>query len=215
MSSAQRADKPAAKPAPSGPFELPPLPWPSNALEPVLSNGAVELHHQTHHRAYIDKLNGLVAGTPYASQSLEEIILATAGDKSREAIFNNAGQAWNHTFYFASLKPAGPAHLPPRLAARIEKDFGSLEKLTAELARQSVARFGSGWGWLVEKDGKLEVTSTSNAESPLATGATPLLALDVWEHAYYLDYHEKREAYARAVLATLVNWDVVAGRLGN
>lgn len=194
-------------------FELPPLPWPSNALDPILSSGSVERHHQKHHRAYIDKLNGLVAGTPYEAMSLEEIIRATAGDEARKAIFNNAGQAWNHAFYFDGLRPPGKDGPPASLKQRIEADFASLEALTSELVKQSVARFGSGWGWLVLDGGKLVVTSTSNADSPLSTEATPLLALDVWEHAYYPDYQEKREAYAKAVTGSLINWEKVAERM--
>ena len=216
MSSAQRAhpEEPVAANEEGGHFPLPPLPWATNALEPVLSSGAVELHYQKHHRGYIEKLNKLVTGTPFEAMPLEQVIRESAKDEALKAIFNNAGQAWNHTFFFQGLKPPGPAHVPKALRSLIDTSFGSLEAMNAELAKTAVDRFGSGWAWLTMSGGALEITTTANAESPLTTGAKPLLTLDVWEHAYYLDYHERRDSYARSVLSTLINWDVVAARAG-
>jgi Fe-Mn family superoxide dismutase len=201
-----------AEVAESGPFELPPLPWAEDALEPVISKNAVALHHGKHHRGYVTKLNKLVAGTPYEKMSLEEIIRATAADPALRSIFNNAGQVWNHTFFFEGLKSPGPVAVPKRLAERIDTEFGSMDALHAEMAKTGVERFGSGWAWLCLRGRHLEVMSTPNAGSPLTTDSIPLLALDVWEHAYYLDYHERREAYAKALMSMIVDWNVVARR---
>ncbi len=196
----------------TSPFKLPALPWPADALEPVLSKAAVELHHQKHHGGYVEKLNKLVAGTPYARMTLEELILATATDLTQKPIFNNAAQAWNHAFFFEGLRAPGPEHVPKALAERIDSDFGSLEKLIDKMTEFATERFGSGWSWLTLRGRALELSSTPNAGSALTTASIPLLAIDVWEHAYYIDYHEKREAYVRAVLGKLVDWDVVARR---
>jgi len=193
-------------------FALPPLPWPANALEPAISACAVELHHQMHHRSYVNKLNDLVSGTPHAELPLEELIRATAADPAKKDIYNNAGQVWNHTFFFRSLKPPGPSKVPKRLRALIESEFGSMEALNAQMTRIALERFGSGWAWLTLRGRRLEVLSTHNAGSPIITKAVPLLALDVWEHAYYLDFHERREAYVRTVLGRLVDWEQVARR---
>jgi Fe-Mn family superoxide dismutase len=197
-----------------GRFELPPLPWPSNALDPVISKAAVELHHEKHHRGYIDKLNKLVEGTEFAEMPLEEVVRATSADPSQRKIFNNAGQAWNHTFFFHGLKAPGKAAIPKPLQALIDKQYGNADAMLAELVKAAVERFGSGWAWLGLSGKKLEISSTSNADTLLTTDVIPLFTLDVWEHAYYLDYHERREAYAKAALSMLVDWDVVARRGG-
>jgi Fe-Mn family superoxide dismutase len=195
-------------------FELAPLPWPADALEPVLSKGAVELHHGKHYRGYVTKLNALVEGTDFARMELEQVVRVTVGDPTRREIFNNAGQAWNHAFFFDGLKPAGPAQVPPNLLSSIKTSFGGLDVMNARLAALALERFGSGWVWLCLRGRYLELSSSANASTPLTTDAIPLLAVDVWEHAYYLDYHERREAYVKALLSTLVNWKKVAARAG-
>ena len=195
-----------------GRFVLPPLPWPADALEPVISAGAVVLHHQKHHRGYVDKLNDLVLGTRHAELPLEVLIRATAADPLKKDIYNNASQVWNHAFFFQGLKPPGPSLVPERLRALIEIEFGSLAALNGQFARIAVTRFGSGWAWLVLRSRRLEILSTPNAGSPIITDAIPLLAVDLWEHAYYLDYHDRRQAYVRAVLEMLVDWETVARR---
>jgi len=200
--------------ADTGPFQLPPLPWPTNALEPVISKGAVELHHGKHHRGYVKKLNALIAGTEFEHMTLEDVVRATAGEPANREIHDNAGQVWNHTFFFEGLRPPGPLVVPLRLQDRIDTEFGGMEAMNARLVQAAVARFGSGWAWLSLRGRSLEVSSSPNAGSPLTTGTIPLLALDVWEHAYYLDYHERREAYAKAVLSMLVDWHQVARRAG-
>ena len=200
--------------ADTGPFQLPPLPWPTNALEPVISKGAVELHHGKHHRGYVKKLNALIAGTEFEHMTLEDVVRATAGEPANREIYDNAGQVWNHTFFFEGLRPPGRLVVPWRLQDRIDTEFGGMEAMNARLVQAAVARFGSGWAWLSLRGRSLEVSSSPNAGSPLTTGTIPLLALDVWEHAYYLDYHERREAYAKAVLSMLVDWHQVARRAG-
>lgn len=197
-----------------GPFELPPLPWEPHALEPVISQTAVELHHGKHHRGYVSKLNGLIAGTRFADLPLAEIVRETASDPSMRSVFNNAGQAWNHHFFFEGLKAPGPVTVPRHLRAMIDAEFGNVEALIAQIAKAGVERFGSGWAWLGMRGKHLEVSSTPNASSLITTDTTPLFALDVWEHAYYLDYHERRDDYARVALSMLVDWDVVARRAG-
>ncbi len=198
----------------AGTFRLAPLPWPADALEPVLSKGAVELHYGKHHRGYVDKLNALADGTDFSRMTLEQVVRVTAGDPSRREIFNSAGQAWNHAFFFDGLRPPGPPQVPPNLMARIDSSFGGLEAMNARLVALALERFGSGWVWLCQRGRYLELSSSANAGTPLATDAIPLLAVDVWEHAYYLDYHERREAYVKALLSTLVDWKKVAARAG-
>lgn len=192
-------------PTKSGPFELPPLPWDESALAPTISARTVSLHYGKHHRAYVEKLNELVAGTPFAEMPLEKVIAATVGGEDNRKIFNNAAQAWNHTFFWNSLKPR--AGKPPRsIEKRLEDDFGGVEKFNEKLTKTAVETFGSGWAWLVERNGKLEVISTSNAGTPITMGATPLLTIDVWEHAYYLDYENRRPEFVKAVVENLLNW---------
>jgi len=194
------------------PFSLPALPWDAGALAPVISARAIGLHHGKHHKAYVDKLNELAAGTRYADMKLEQIIAAAAGDPASKKVFNNAAQIWNHTFFWGSLQPGGSKPAGD-LAKRLEADLGGLESFQAEFAKAAVDCFGSGWAWLVLRGGKLEITSTSNAETPLTSGATPLLTLDVWEHAYYPDYENRRPDYAKAVIGGLLDWGSAARRL--
>ena len=200
---------------PTGPFSLPPLPWPENALEPVISARTMGLHYGKHHRAYVNKLNELVAGTPFAGMPLEQVIRESSQQKDKQKIFNNAAQAWNHTFFWSCLRPPKGDGAQPQgdLAKRLEAELGGLEQFRKDFARTAVDTFGSGWAWLVDRDGKLEIVSTSNAGTPLTTGATPLLTLDVWEHAYYVDYENRRPEFAEAVVGKLLNWDFAQRQL--
>lgn len=200
--------------AQAAPHALPALPYADNALEPVISAQTIGFHLGKHHRGYVDNLNRLVAGGEFADQPLEKIVLATAGKPAQAAIFNNAAQVWNHNFYWNSLSPKGGGKPPAALLPRIEASFGSLDALRKELAATTVSQFGSGWGWLVLDAGKLKVVRTSNAELPLTAGLKPLLTLDVWEHAYYLDYQNRRADYVNAVLDKLINWEFALANLG-
>ena len=190
---------------------LSPLPYADNALEPTISSRTVSFHYGKHHAGYVNTLKGLVAGTKYEGLSLGEIVVASraAGDT---AVFNNAAQAWNHDFYWNSLAPEGKGGEPSfALKAAVDAAFGSLDACRAALADAAVKRFGSGWAWLVAKDGKLSVISTPNAETPLTqAGVTPLLTVDVWEHAYYLDWQNRRADYVAALLDKLANWKFAA-----
>jgi Fe-Mn family superoxide dismutase len=188
-------------------FALAPLPYADNALEPVISANTLGFHYGKHHRAYVDNLNKLVAGTELAAQPLEQIIAAASGKPERVGIYNNAAQAWNHAFYWRSLKPGGGGSPPPALKSRIDAAFGSVDACRKELATAATTQFGSGWAWLVEDAGKLAVVKTANADTPLTRGQKPLLTLDVWEHAYYLDYQNRRADYVNAVLERLLNWE--------
>jgi Fe-Mn family superoxide dismutase len=193
---------------------LPPLPYPDNALEPVISANTIGFHHGKHHKTYFDNLNKLVTGTEFADMSIENIILASAGRPEQMAIFNNAAQAWNHTFYWRSLKKGGGGEPPAALRQRIDASFGSLDACRKELATAATTQFGSGWAWLVLDGDKLKVVKTGNAELPLTQGMKPLLTIDVWEHAYYLDYQNRRADYVNAVLDKLINWGFAADNLG-
>ncbi len=192
---------------------LPVLPYSDGALAPVISAQTIGFHYGKHHKAYVDNLNKLIAGTPFADQPLEKIITATAGKADQTAIFNNAAQAWNHAFYWRSLKPNGGGEPPASLQQKIEAAFGTLEACKKELAGAATGQFGSGWAWLVLDSGKLKVVKTGNADSPLAKGQKPLLTIDVWEHAYYLDYQNRRADYVNAVLDKLLNWSFAADNL--
>ena len=195
-------------------FTLPELPYAKDALAPHISSETLDFHHGKHHNAYVVKLNELVADTEFAGKSLEEIILATAGDAGKAGIFNNAAQIWNHTFYWHSMKPNGGGAPTGALAEKINADFGSFEKFAEEFKNAGATQFGSGWAWLVlSKDGTLKVTKTPNAELPLTDGDTPLLTMDVWEHAYYIDFRNSRPNYMGAFLENLVNWDFAAENL--
>jgi superoxide dismutase, Fe-Mn family len=193
---------------------LPALPYPQNALDPVISANTLGFHYGKHHKTYVDTLNKLIAGTEFADMPLEQIVKATSGKADRAAIFNNAAQAWNHTFYWRSMKPQGGGEPPAAVKRLVESSFGSVEACKKELATAAVGQFGSGWAWLVLDGGKLKVVKTGNAETPLTGGSKPLLTLDVWEHAYYLDYQNRRVDYVNAVLEKLLNWEFAAENLG-
>ena len=197
-------------------FELPALPYEKDALEPHMSAKTFEFHHGKHHNTYVVNLNGLLDGSDLAGKSLEEIIMATAGDSSKAGMFNNAAQVWNHTFFWNSMKPNGGGAPSGDLAAKIDADFGSLDAFKDAFKQAGATQFGSGWAWLVVGDGgKLEVVKTPNAENPMTQGKTPLLTCDVWEHAYYLDYQNRRPDFLAAFLDNLVNWDFAAENLAN
>ena len=186
---------------------LPVLPYAENALDPIITANTIGFHYGKHHRGYIDTLNKLIAGTQLANLSLEQIIARTSGKASKVAILNNAAQAWNHSFYWRSLRPNGGGEPPAALQQKIEASFGSLDACKKALATAATTEFGSGWAWLVLDAGKLKVVQTNNAKTPLTKGMTPLLAIDVWEHAYYLDYQNRRADYVNGVLEKLINWD--------
>ena len=192
---------------------LAPLPYAENALDPVISARTIGFHYGKHHKGYVENLNKLAAGTEFAELTLEKIIAATAGKVDKTAIFNNASQAWNHTFYWHSLRPKGGGKPPAVLRQKIEAVFGTLDACKKELATAATTQFGSGWAWLVLDGDKLKVVKTGNADSPLNRGMKPLLTIDVWEHAYYLDYQNRRADYVAAVLDKLINWDFAASQL--
>ena len=194
-------------------FELPPLPYDKSALEPHISAKTLDFHHGKHHQAYVTNLNNLVKDSPMASQSLEDIIKATAKDDSKAGIFNNAAQVWNHTFFWNCMKPNGGGEPSGALRAAIDEAFGSVSSFKEKFSAAAVGQFGSGWAWLVKNgSGKLEIVQTSNAGCPLTEGKTPLLTCDVWEHAYYIDYRNARPKYVEAWW-NLVNWDHAASKL--
>ena len=195
-------------------FQLPPLPYADNALEPVISANTISFHYGKHHKTYVDNLNNLVKGTDYESASLEKIITETAGKADRAPLFNNAAQIWNHTFYWNSLKGNGGGKPSGKLATMIDAAFGGYDNFKKELSATTVSQFGSGWGWLVVDGGALKIVKTANAEVPFTKGQKPLLTIDVWEHAYYLDHQNKRAAYVDAVIDKLLNWDFAAQNLG-
>ncbi len=196
------------------PFELPPLPYPEDALEPYYSARTFGFHHGKHHKTYVDNLNKLIAGTDLESKSLEEIILVSAGVTEKVGVFNNAAQVWNHTFFWNSMKPGGGGEPTGELAKRIEKSFAGYPKFAEEFKTAAVGRFGSGWAWLVLDGSELKIVSTPNAETPMIKGQKALLTVDVWEHAYYLDYQNRRADFVQAYLDNLVNWDFAAENLG-
>jgi len=198
-------------------IELPPLPYDKSALEPAISAKTLEFHHGKHHQAYVTKTNELIAGTELEGKPLEDIILAAAnGGDSKKVLFNNAAQVWNHTFFWHSMKPAGGGKPTGKLASQIEKDFGSYEKFAEEFKNAGVTQFGSGWAWLVaDASGKLSVTKTPNAELPLVTGNTAILTCDVWEHAYYLDYQNRRPDFLSTFIEKLANWEFAASNYEN
>jgi len=194
-------------------FELPPLPYAKTALEPHMSERTFDFHYGKHHQAYVTNLNNLVKDTPLASQTLEQIIVATAKDETKAGVFNNAAQVWNHTFFWHSMKPGGGGAPTGKLADLLTKTFGSLDAFKEQFKAAAVSQFGSGWAWLVLDKGELKITKTANAVTPVATGQTPLLTVDVWEHAYYLDYQNRRPDFVQTFLDKLVNWDFVAANL--
>jgi Fe-Mn family superoxide dismutase len=197
------------------PIILPGLPYAENALQPVISANALGIHYHKHHGGYVEHLNELIAGTAYADMPLEAIVGATAGKAEQAGIFNNAAQAWNHTFYWKSLHPKGGGQPPAPLTRSMEESFGSVEACKTQLAKAAIEEFGSGWAWLVQDGGKLRIVKTANADTPLTQGLKCLLAIDVWEHAYYLDYQNRRADYVSALIDKLANWAFAAENLAS
>ena len=193
---------------------LPELPYQKNALAPYVSEKTLEFHHGKHHNAYVVNANKLLEGTDLAQEAPETIIKKTAGDSSKVGIFNNVAQAWNHAFYWRCMKPGGGGLPTGAIAQKINADFGTYQKFYDEFKNAGATQFGSGWAWLVLKDGRLQVIKTSNADTPIAHGLKPLLTVDVWEHAYYLDYQNRRVDYLQAFVDKLINWDFVNTCLG-
>jgi Fe-Mn family superoxide dismutase len=187
-------------------FTLPTLPYADTALAPVISANTLGFHYGKHHKTYVDNLNNLVKGTDLEGQSLEAIVTATSGKADKAGVFNNAAQVWNHTFYWNCLRQNGGGAPPAKLAQMIDAGFGSFENFKKEFAQACVTQFGSGWGWLVADGGALKVVKTANAEVPFTKGQKPLLTIDVWEHAYYLDYQNRRADYVNTVIDKLLNW---------
>jgi superoxide dismutase, Fe-Mn family len=194
-------------------YALPDLPYDYNALDPHISARTLEFHHDKHHAAYVTKCNEMTQDTPMADMAIAEIIKSAYGDPAKAGLFNNAAQAWNHTFYWNSMKPGGGGLPSGALAAKINTDFGNYDNFKAAFKEAGATQFGSGWAWLVLDNGTLKVTKTPNAENPLVHGQTPLLTMDVWEHAYYLDFQNKRPDYIDTFLSSLVNWDFAAQQL--
>ena len=195
-------------------IELPPLPYPKNALEPHTSERTLEFHHDRHHQAYVTNLNNLIKGSPMESQSLEDFIKASYKDTSKTGIFNNAAQVWNHTFFWNSMKPHGGGAPSGNVAAAIDRDCGGLDKFKDAFKAAAVGQFGSGWAWLIAEGGKLSIRATPNAVTPLADGQTALVTCDVWEHAYYLDFQNRRPDHVQAWLDKLANWSFAEENLG-
>ena len=198
----------------SGPFTLPPLPYAQDALAPVISANTLSFHYGKHHKAYVDNLNKLAEGKRWATMSLEEVVRESAKDAADAGVFNNAAQVWNHTFYWSCMRSGGGGAPSGRLAERIQADFGGFDAFKTQFADAAKTQFGSGWAWLVLDGSKLKVVKTANADTPLAHGQKALLTCDVWEHAYYLDYQNRRPDYVAAFLDKLVNWEFAAANLG-
>jgi len=191
----------------TGPFKLPSLPYNDNALAPYLSAQTLSFHYGKHHQTYVTKLNELVQPTVLESETLEGIIKQTAGQPDKAPIFNNAAQSWNHSFYWKCMKANGGGKPNGAVANKIESSFGGYDKFKEAFAKAALTQFGSGWAWLVSDKGALKVIKTQNADTPIVSGLTPVLTLDVWEHAYYLDYQNRRSDYIQAFLDHLANWD--------
>lgn len=188
-------------------FQLSPLPYAASGLEPHMSEKTLQFHHGKHHQAYVNKLNDLIQNTTYVSMSLEEIIRECAGQSDNVAIFNNAAQAWNHDFFWKSMRPNGGGVPEGIMADMIDDSFGSYDQFKEEFKQAAVGQFGSGWVWLVEDYDQLKIMKTGNAATPITDGINPLITCDVWEHAYYLDYQNRRPDYVSIFLNHLVNWD--------
>jgi len=188
-------------------FTLPELPYAPNALEPHITANTIGFHHGKHHQTYVTNLNNLIQGTALENEALEDIIKATAGDGSKAGVFNNAAQVWNHTFYWHSMAPNGGGEPTGAIKAKIDEDFGSYAAFKEAFKTAGATQFGSGWAWLVLESGKLKITKTPNADTPMVHGQKALLTADVWEHAYYLDYQNRRPDYLEIFLNHLVNWD--------
>jgi len=197
----------------ASPLTLPPLPWAENALEPVISAKTISFHYGKHHKTYVDNANKQIAGTELADLPLEDIVRAAAGKADRVGVFNNAAQAWNHDFFWKSLRPKGGGEPPSALKAKMDAAFGSVDACKKELSNAAVQQFGSGWAWLVLEGDKLKVIKTGNADTPIAQNLKPLLTIDVWEHAYYLDYQNKRADYVNALIDKIANWEFAAQNL--
>jgi Fe-Mn family superoxide dismutase len=194
-------------------FQLPDLAYKIDALEPWMSRRTLELHHGRHHAGYINKLNGMIEGTDWEKKDLADIVRGTFGDDKAKGVFNNAAQAWNHDFFWKSMSPEGGGDPDGELAKRLEKDFGSVDGFRKTFKETATGVFGSGWTWLVDDGGKLSIAGTSNAVTPIVEGKRPLLTIDVWEHAYYVDYQNDRGGFVDAFLEHLVNWSFAADNL--
>ena len=195
------------------PYALPALPYALDGLSPFISESTLRFHHGKHHQAYIEALNQAIDDTEFQPMPLKALIRATAGKPEQAAIFNNAAQAWNHAFYWDSLTPQGGGDPPPGLKQMIEANFGSVAACKQALAEAALAQFGTGWAWLVLDGKNISVVKTDDADNPLTQGLTPLLAIDVWEHAYYLDDQNRRKDYVVGVVEKLLNWNFAAGNL--
>ena len=192
---------------------LPDLPYEKDALAPHISSKTLDFHHGKHHNAYVTNLNKLIEGTNLAGETLEDIIKNTVNDADKAGIFNNAAQVWNHTFYWQSMKLSGGGLPTGNIAEKIDSDFGGYDNFIKELKNAGLTQFGSGWAWLVLKNDKLEIMKTSNADTPVVHGFKPLMTVDVWEHAYYLDYQNRRGDYLDAFIKNLINWEFVNSNL--
>jgi superoxide dismutase, Fe-Mn family len=197
----------------SQPIAFPPLPYDQGALAPVISANTLSFHYGKHHKTYVDTLNKLIVGTEFADMPLEQIVKASSGQAEQSAIFNNAAQAWNHAFYWKSLRPKGGGEPPAALKRLMENSFGGVDVCKKELSKAAVGQFGSGWAWLALNGNKLEILKTPDAKTPLTGGPKPLLTIDVWEHAYYLDYQNRRVDYVNALIDKLANWEFAAKNL--
>lgn len=196
-------------------FTLMALPYADSALAPVISANTIGFHYGKHHKTYVDNLNNLIKGTDLEGKSLEDVVMATAGKADKAPLFNNSAQIWNHDFYWKSLRADGGGVPSGKIAARINESFGSFEEFKKQFSATTVGQFGSGWGWLVkDAGGKLKVVRTGNAEVPMTQGLKPLLTIDVWEHAYYLDHQNRRADYVNAVIDKLLNWEFATQNLG-
>lgn len=196
-------------------IQLPELPYNKDALEPHITSNTLDFHHDKHHQAYVTNLNNLIAGTDFENASLEKIINDSHSDPSKTAIFNNAAQIWNHTFYWNSMCPNGGGKPSGALLSKINETWGSFDEFSKVFIQGGIGQFGSGWVWLVMKDGALSIMKTLNADLPMVHGATALLTCDVWEHAYYLDYQNRRPAYLEVFLANLANWNFASENYEN
>ena len=195
-------------------IELPALPYAQNALEPIISEKTIQFHYGKHHNAYVENTNKLIAGTEFENLDLTEIIKKAAKDDSKKGLFNNAAQVWNHSFYWQCIKPSGGGTPSGKIAELINQKFGNFENFTSEFKNAAMTQFGSGWAWLVlNTDGTLDISKTANADTPLTFDCVPLLTVDVWEHAYYLDYQNKRPEYLDKYINNLINWEFVNSNL--
>ena len=194
-------------------FELPSLPYASDALAPYMSSETLDFHHGKHHQTYVTNLNNLVKDTDMQDSSLEEIVVKSSKDPSMAGIFNNAGQHWNHILFWQCMKPNGGGSMPSELESRSTSDLGGIDQFKEAFIQAGITQFGSGWAWLAIDNGKLVVTKSPNASNPLVDGMKPILGCDVWEHSYYIDYRNKRPDYLKAFLDSMVNWEFVASQL--